>query len=167
MKWIARLISLSFILLLCAALPSLAADPRPIWVTEECPGETDIYLTPGPVLVVDLVVDTDPDGTVTVYDSTNPDHSASGRCGSLCLSSGKTGACHPGGTGPLAELEISCAGSDYKLKTGNDDGNCTTELSQSGSVTSASCDDGAGNSATATCASGCTGSSGSGSCTKD
>jgi len=160
----ARKTAATIVLLLLASAPVWAGGARPIWVTEVCPGGVEIQLSPGAIVVLDLVVEEAPDGTVTVYDSAVPDRKAVGRCGPLCLETGETGACRIDETTPLASLTLSCSGGKHKVKTGNDEGTCVVQLNAAGQATGATCDDGAGNSAEANCTSGCLQTTGSGDC---
>jgi hypothetical protein len=63
------------------------------------------------------------------------------------------------GGGPVfATISFTCGDKTFNLSTGNNKGKCT------GALLNASCTDGKGNSAEADCTTGCTSSSGSGSC---
>lgn len=66
-----------------------------------------------------------------------------------------------------AKVSLECGGRTFTLATGNDKGDCQVTFAGDGKTqTGASCSDGKGNTASATCAKGgCTSSSGSGSCT--
>jgi hypothetical protein len=60
-----------------------------------------------------------------------------------------------------ASIDLKCGDTTYTVSTGNDQGDCKTGEPP----TTAGCSDGKGNGAEVSCLSGCTNSSGSGSCT--
>lgn len=67
-----------------------------------------------------------------------------------------------GGTGVVfASISLVCGNKTYTVSTGNKGGECKS----GGNGNNAICDDGHGNGAEVLCSSGCTSSSGSGSCT--
>jgi hypothetical protein len=74
----------------------------------------------------------------------------------------------PTGT-QAAQIGFTCNnGKDFSISTGNDSGKCTVTTNSAGDVTSATCDDDHGNSASVSCSKGdggtCTSTTGSGTC---
>src|SRR5262249_52465984 len=67
----------------------------------------------------------------------------------------------------FARIDVHCAGGfNFSVSTGNNHGSCKVEHDRNGEPSSASCDDGHGNSASADCKAGgsCNQSQGAGSC---
>ncbi|UBF25360.1 hypothetical protein K9N68_27750 [Kovacikia minuta CCNUW1] len=63
-----------------------------------------------------------------------------------------------------ATLDVKCGGNTFTISTGNDQGTCTATPPGSGGGGGGACSDGSGNTASVSCDTGCSGATGSGSC---
>jgi len=155
------LISATLIAITGSAIPAHATDPARVEI--DCPTET-YWISTGDFAPTDLEEVstgvwslTDTYGNAAVVD-----------CSIGCTSTDLKGSCHEGSQGTDAAIDVTCNhGDTFELTTGNNEGECTTEL-DNGDVSGGSCTSSSGSASVDCDANGgdgaCSSTSGPGDC---